>query len=260
MTTSPSRAHPPSSCAIRLRVTADHALSTRWYTRTRMATEMDLSIAVDTTTPVDGVALLVVPGAPETIVHIEEDHGYTWTEERPDFDISFEGGADPATITDGQNSGYDDPEFRASCSPPPPALPSPGDQPADAAFAEETIIDLMSRIYGNNDDESFDTLDFIDDPTGVAAAREQVSEGSFEDAAASANAIVEEIVFTTPTEAWFRYRIETTTGTFGDRFGIAVDIDGEWKITRQTICQDLGLAGGSCGGEYIENIYPTDDG
>jgi hypothetical protein len=86
-------------------------------------------------------------------------------------------------------------------------------------------------------------------------AREQVRDSGFEEAAASAEAIVEELVFTTPTEAWFRYRIETTSGIFDKRFGIAVNVDGVWKITRNTICQDLQLAGGDCGGT-VENITP----
>ena len=56
----------------------------------------------------------------------------------------------------------------------------------------------------------------------------------------------------------FRYRIETTTGTFGQRFGVARNIDGTWKITRATICQDLSLAGGDCGGDVGMVTPPAD--
>ena len=69
------------------------------------------------------------------------------------------------------------------------------------------------------------------------------------------NQEVEELVFTSPTEAWFRYRIETINGLFGERYGIAVFVDDVWKITRETICQDLALAGGSCGDD-VRTIRP----
>jgi hypothetical protein len=213
--------------------------------------------ATDSVAPVDGVAMLVVPGAPETIQH--DDGGSIWYEETPDFDITFDG-PESVTITDAQQArGWDDVEYRESCEPPPPALPQPGEQPADPAAAEQMIIDTMATIYSDSDSETNGEL--IDDPTGVAEAREQVREGGFEEAAASAEAIVEELVFTTPTEAWFRYRIETSTGTFDRRFGIAVDVGGVWKITRNTICQDLQMAGGDCGGG-VEVISPPwiDDG
>ena len=112
----------------------------------------------------------------------------------------------------------------------------------------------MSSIYGESD-ESFETLDWIDDPTGVAEAREEVAAGSFEESAASAEVIVEALVFTAPNEAWFRYRIETSVTTLRDRFGIARLIDGVWKITRDTICQDLSMASGNCEPGY-EVVFP----
>ncbi len=166
--------------------------------------------------------------------------------------VTFEQATGEPVAVAGDRLGYADPEFQASCSPPPPALPDPGEQPGDPAAEEQTIIDLMTAIYlddeGPNDDR-------FDDPTGITDAREEIRSGSSEEAVANAEAIVEELVFTSPTEAWFRYRIETTTGTFAGRFGIAVNIEETWKITRNTICQDLALAGGSCGG-FIDNIRP----
>ena len=114
----------------------------------------------------------------------------------------------------------------------------------------------MASIYSESDSEI--NAARIDDPSGVAEAREQVRNGGFEEAAANASAIVEELVFTSPEEAWFRYRIETTSGTFGQRFGIARNIEGTWKITRDTICQDLSMAGGDCGGGAQAVVPPAD--
>ncbi|MEP4593364.1 MAG: hypothetical protein ABJ381_16385, partial [Ilumatobacter sp.] len=197
--------------------------------------------ASDSTAPVDGVAILAVPGAgPST------DTGDGWVGPPTDFDVVFDDSAAEDVVVDGSRTGYNDPEYQQSCSPPPPALPEPGEQPADPAADEATIVDLMVTIYGDDDGGNEAR---IDDPTGVAEAREQVREGGFEEAAANAEAIVEELVFTSPTDAWFRYRIETTTGIFPERFGIAVNVDGTWKITRATICQDLSLAGGNCGND-----------
>jgi len=59
--------------------------------------------------------------------------------------------------------------------------------------------------------------------------------------------IIEELVFTTPDEAWFRYRIETAGIDLDNRYGMAVVVDGSWRITRDTLCQDLSMAGGDCG-------------
>ena len=222
--------------------------------------------SVDSAVPENGHAILAVPGAPDTVVH--DDDGYRWVEETPRFRVDFETNAAASTeqdetaaaiapvVVDGSTPWmWDDPAFRESCSPPPPELPEPGEQPQDVDGATEQIVDRMSRLYGEQDgqqdgEQVFDVLDAIDDPTGVAEAREQVAEGSFEEAAAAARATVEDLVFTSPTDAWFRYRIETTTGTFGDRFGRATLIDGVWKIGRSTICQDLSLAGGDCGGDW----------
>lgn len=210
--------------------------------------------SVDSAVPENGVVALIVPGAPETIEHNED--GYTWFEESPDFEVTLESADGSNTVASDAVGTWNDPDFVASCSPPPPELPEAGEQPDDPAADEAVITELMSKIYGNSD-ESFETLDWIDDPTGVAEAREEVTAGSFEESAASAQAIVEALVFTAPDEAWFRYRIETSVTTIRERFGIARLIDDVWKITRDTICQDLSLASGGCVPAY-EVIFPNE--
>ena len=201
--------------------------------------------ATDSVAPSNGIAMLAVPGS-------EAPPELGWTPPPTDFEVTFEEPAGEPVAVPGDRTGYNDPNYQASCSPPPPALPDPGEQPADPDAEEQMVIELMTAIY-RDDDESNE--DRFDDPTGIAEAREEIRSGSFEEAAANAEAIVEELVFTSPTEAWFRYRIETTTGTFAGRYGIAVNVEGTWKITRDTICQDLALAGGNCGG-FIDNIRP----
>jgi hypothetical protein len=208
--------------------------------------------STDQTAPQGGIAVLTAPGEPATEV---SERGYSyWMDPTPSFEVTFEGGAEPITIDSAVAGPWDDPAFRESCTPPPPALPDPGEQPADPGAADAEIRAAMAALYGEFGD-GVERTDFIDDPTGVAEAREQVQAGVYADDASSALATIDELVFTSPDEAWFRYSIDTPGNDFDNRYGIAVTVDGVWKITRATICQDLSLAGGDCGGGW-EPIYP----
>jgi hypothetical protein len=206
----------------------------------------------DAAAPQNGIAVLAVPGVGPAEV-IEGTERY-WVDNAPVFSIEVQGGAAAGVVDSNGVGTWDDPVFRESCTPPPPALPDPGEQPVDPAAAEADIRDAMTALYGvvGTDDVG---SDLIDDPTGVAEARQQVQDGDFAEDAAGASATIDELVFTAPDEAWFRYSIDTPNNDFDNRYGIAVLIDGVWKITRSTICQDLSLAGGDCGGGW-EPIYP----
>ncbi len=200
----------------------------------------------------NGIAVLAVPGeAPSEVVEGPERY---WLDNAPVFSVEVQGGAAPGVVDSDGVGTWDDPAFRESCTPPPPPLPASGEQPADPAAADAEIRDVMTRLYGLAGTGS-DGSDLIDDPTGVAEARQQVEEGGFADDAADASATIDELVFTAPDEAWFRYSIDTPGNDFDNRYGIAVFVDGVWKITRSTICQDLSLAGGDCGGDW-QQIYP----
>ncbi len=224
--------------------------------------------SIDEAVPQGGVAVLTARGEPSTAV---TEDGYTYfMEPTPRFEVTFEGGVEPVTIDSAGVGTWDDPEFRESCTPPPPALPDAGEQPTDPESAEAEIRTAMTTLYGIVGTGDVGS-DLIDDPTGVADAREQVQAGGYADDAASATATIDELVFTAPAEAWFRYSINTDGNDFGNRYGIAVLVDGAWKITRATVCQDLSLAGGDCGGnwqpisppgaypdgQYIDDGYPV---
>lgn len=220
--------------------------------------------SVDEMAPQNGIAVLTAPG--EAPTQVDEGDDTYWMDPTPSFEVSFEGGAEPFTLGSDGVGTWDDPEFRESCTPPPPALPDAGEQPADPVAAEAEIRAAMSTLYGIVGTGEIGS-DLIDDTTGVAEAREQVQAGGFSDDAASAVATIDELVFTTPTEAWFRYAIDTDGNDFDNRYGIAVLVDGVWKVTRSTVCQDLSLAGGDCGpgwdpisppGAYPDEEYLTD--
>ncbi len=207
--------------------------------------------ATDSAQPQNGIALLTAPGLAPTEV-VEDDYTY-WVDSPPDFTVAFEGGAEPLVVDSGGVGTWNDPEFRASCEPPPAALPDPGEPPADPAAAEAEIAAAMTALYGADRAVDGDAL-YLADATGVAEARAAVVEGGFKTEAASARPVVEDLVFTSPNEAWFRYRIDTDGVGLTNRFGIAVLVDGSWRITRDTLCQDLSMAGGDCGAgwEYIQ--------
>ncbi len=195
--------------------------------------------AADRTAVVAGVAVLVVEGT------------------NPFGDYSFEitDSAGTRTLTNADLDLYRDPEYRAACEEPPPPLPEAGEQPSDPAAAEAALrerFDLLWNVVLAADEKPDDLLD---DRTGVDAAIEAVLSGGFSEAAESATHIIEELVFTTPTEAWFRYGVDTTNGYFDQRYGTATLTNGVWVFPRALVCQDLGLAGGQCE-PWVDAIYP----
>lgn len=211
--------------------------------------------ATDSATPSNGIAVLTVPTAQGPTAVDDGAGGSWWQEPDPVFEVTVDGGAAAGVVGSDGTGSWADNAFRDACSPPPPALPDPGEQPADPAAAEHAIREAMDVLYERRDVPDREQL--MDDPTGVAAAREQVDEGQYAEQAQGATIEIEELVFTTPTESWFRYRIETDQSAFDNRYGMARQIDGVWKITRGTLCQDLALAGGDCGSGWEPVVPPS---
>jgi hypothetical protein len=144
---------------------------------------------------------------------------------------------------------YFSPDIPEQCTPgdpPPPNLPPPGEQPDDPVAAEAQIRARHALLVDRSVSRDAKPDDLLDDDTGVEDAVAQVDAGQFSEAAIGATYEIDDIVFTTPDEAWFRYTITASTGVFAGRFGIAT-FDGDvWQITRATICQDIALAQGEC--------------
>lgn len=120
----------------------------------------------------------------------------------------------------------------------------PGEQPADADDARAEVTTLMESMYGAG--ALLDRLDHVNDSTGIAEALEQFEGGSFDGEVSSAVAIVDDVVFTTPDGATFRYSIRTDMYGCDRRVGAAVRVNDVWKITRGTVCSDFSLGGVSC--------------
>ncbi|MEO6124285.1 MAG: hypothetical protein ABIR32_11300 [Ilumatobacteraceae bacterium] len=125
-------------------------------------------------------------------------------------------------------------------------LPSPGQQPAGRTEAERQIRTRHALLVDQTLSADEKPADLLDDRTGIDDAVARLHVGQYAAAAASATYAIDELVFTQPDEAWFRYTITSANGTFDNRFGIAVFDGTAWQITRPTLCQDLALAAAPC--------------
>ena len=97
----------------------------------------------------------------------------------------------------------------------------------------------------------------MDDGTGLVAAWDSIADGAYAETAAAATFTVRELVFTSPTEAWFRYDIDSPMASFADRYGMAVlGEDGVWRLTRQSVCQDLALVPGTTCVPSVSQLLP----
>lgn len=184
---------------------------------------------------VDGIAVLVVEPA------TSDPYG-VWRREFT-FEVVDAGGMRLLARDDLDYS--DDPDHRAGCNPPPPELPAPGEQPDDPAEAEQALRERFALLWDLNVERD-GKRSVLDDWSGVEAAVEAVLAGGFAETAAAAEHRIEEVVFTSPTDAWFRYALLTDIASFYERYGTATLIDGDWQFPRAVMCQDLSLGGGTC--------------
>jgi hypothetical protein len=197
----------------------------------------------DRTAVVDGFAVLVVEPSESDV----DPWSLAYVLEVTDANGS-------RVISSGDLNYYDDPEYRAACNPPPPSLPAPGEQPADPAAAEQALRDRFDLLWDQTVARD-DKRSVLDDWTGVDEAVEAALTGGYADAASTASHQIDEISFTGPAEAWFRYTLFTDVTNFFDRYGTATLVAGEWQFARAVICQDVALAGSYCI-PGVEQIYP----
>ncbi|HWL42786.1 MAG TPA: hypothetical protein VNQ73_07570 [Ilumatobacter sp.] len=188
--------------------------------------------AADTAAVESSIAVLVVPG----------DGAWNRTFE---LDVTTAEGTTTFTSDQVDSSGGGGAAHRAACLPPPPALPEAGEQPADPAGGWSAIQAAMDTLW-NGELAIEQRLAVLDDQAGIADALAELQQGSYAEAAASAVFTIDEHVFTSPTEAWFRYSIDTNITDFSERYGTATLVDGQWLLRRAMFCADLALAGAQC--------------
>ncbi|MEQ1873084.1 MAG: hypothetical protein ABL953_05090 [Ilumatobacteraceae bacterium] len=195
--------------------------------------------ATDTAIPANGWVVLATPGQASGKFDIvlqtaEGERAIPWDELPQDGDLTWQ----------------------KDCSPPPPELPQPGEQPDDADAAEADVRANFIALFDRDAVFEERAEQLLDDTTGVQDALDQLAAGGFADAAQTSARTMTDLVFVSPDEAWFRYDLETVFADFPSRFGIAYLIDGEWRIARAVICQDFALAGVYCN-PPVNDIYPA---
>lgn len=144
---------------------------------------------------------------------------------------------------------YPDRPGPAECGPGEPPqrpLPPAGTQPADPTAAAAHIRARHALLVDQTIPAAQKPDDLLDDDTGIADAMRSVSTGQYKDLAASAAYSIDELVFTGPDEAWFRYTLTTSASAWPDRFGTATFNGRVWQISRATVCQDIALAQVQC--------------
>jgi hypothetical protein len=204
--------------------------------------------------PVDGVAVLVgpasiEPGDPaeyESTVPLEAfdaDGGSLGT------GAARVGGYFGAEIyeREGSSAGVSAAAPSAECFAP-QELPPPGaEQPADPAAARAEIERLFGVRFADRTDE--ERLANLDDPTGMREVYEQLRTGPYAEQVLGSRPVFQDLVFLSATRAAVQYMTEIPgypPEGVGRQFGEAVFVDGRWKLTRESVCRDVQLAGVSC--------------
>ncbi len=191
----------------------------------------------DEMAPVDGIATLV--------------HSATLTDTAPYFSqVATVEAFDATGSSLGRGTarvyGADTSQNKDECMAP-TSLPAPGaEQPANVAAATHAVTDAFDIAHSNAQSDDARTA-VIDDPTGLPEIWAQNRQGPYKDQIAASVITLDDVVFASATKAYFRYHWETPGySTYGPRFGEADVVDGTWKVTRASMCQDIALTGVSC--------------
>ena len=203
--------------------------------------------ATDEMEPVDGVAVLV--GAAD--IAPDDSAYYNETAQLEAFDGS--GGS----LGTGKASygGYSMGAYAISVEPgandcvAPQELPAPGpEQPADVAAARQAVTDAFLLAHGAHDESQDQQMAAIDDPTDFPTYWNDLTTGPFKEQVNAAVVGLDDMVFESATRAAVKYHWDVPNyGTsFYNRFGEVVLVDGTWKVTRESMCQDFALASVQC--------------
>jgi hypothetical protein len=204
--------------------------------------------------PVDGVAVLVGPASIEP----GEPAEYESTVPLEAFDADGRslgtgtaqvGGYFVSAIRQGawSSAGVSVAEPSPECFAP-KNLPPPGaEQPADPSAARAEIERLFGVRFADRTDE--ERLANLDDPTGMLEVYEQLRTGPYAEQVLGSRVVLRDLVFLSATRAAVQYVTEIPgypPDGVGQQFGEVVLVDGRWKITRESVCRDVQLAGITC--------------
>jgi hypothetical protein len=128
----------------------------------------------------------------------------------------------------------------------PPALPEPGEQPADPVVAEEQVRAAYEGAFDQSSSQE-EKVQHIERPEVWLDANQRFLDGPYGDAARDLRAEVDAVVFTSPTHAAVRYQLVTSDDRVPRyQIGDAVLVDGRWLVAITTPCNLLELASVHC--------------
>jgi hypothetical protein len=134
----------------------------------------------------------------------------------------------------------------AQCAVPQQLPPAGKEQPADVNAARAAVTATWNLAHDKNAPQA-QALSAYDDPSGFAEIEDRMAHGPYGAQIAATTVYLDDIVFESATRAAFSYHWNTPGAqSFGTRFGEAVLVDGAWKITRATACQNFALGGETC--------------
>jgi Kelch motif len=157
----------------------------------------------------------------------------------------------PPTTEDGALStgiSYRPPDPRATVQPleSPLGLPEPGEQPADAAAAEEEIRETFLAIF-DTDIPAEERAPLNELPAVWLASANAVAAGPTWELVQSIEEEVHDVVFVSPTHAVVRFEFFSPNGAVpADHIGDALLVDGRWVMAATTSCGLFDLTGDSC--------------
>jgi hypothetical protein len=124
-----------------------------------------------------------------------------------------------------------------------PALPAPGEQPADATAEDQVRAAFIGAFDGTTSQD--EKAQFIERPEVWRDANQQLLDGPYGDVKVRAE--VDEVVFTDPDHASVRYQLDSSDDRVPRyQIGDAVLIDGRWLVAITTPCDLLELASVHC--------------
>ncbi len=171
----------------------------------------------------NGVALLTVPGGQVGRFVLSVVAADGTVNEMPSTEIPREG----------------DEAWNDACTPPPPELPPPGVQPGNVAANTAEIETLVAEMQAVLRQEiPLDEGLFFDTEVAASSLQMLIDSGLAE-LGRQVLVTVEELVFTSPQQAWFRYRMALPGigEPMGQAlFGIAELRDGRWLLDERIWC------------------------
>ncbi|MFL6205922.1 MAG: hypothetical protein ACJ739_11285 [Acidimicrobiales bacterium] len=128
-----------------------------------------------------------------------------------------------------------------------PELPDPGQQPADAASAEQQIRLAYTGVFDSSSTPEARSR-FSERPRVWIVANQQVEAGEYAGFVEGMSAAVDEVVFISPTHAAVRFQLRRPGGSVPQSvdIGDAVLVDGRWLVGIETTCALVSTANVEC--------------